>query len=107
MQIWIRKMEFFSYLGVVYFRDRVEVTTSYLEYWNAKIVNYLGQMNCSYQIDELTNCLEANEDESGNRICTKCIYNYPFKYSDEFKKDICDDKCRPYSFSKFKYTLFL
>ena len=102
----LENWNFFSYLGVIYFRDKIKITTAYLEYWNAKVVNYLGQMNCSYQIDKLENCLKAKEDIYGNKKCTKCIYNYPFKYSSKYEKEICYNKCRPYSFAKFKWCYF-
>ena len=65
----LEKYNFHDYLGVIYFKDRIEILTSYLEYWNVKVVNHLGKMNCLRQNDEIQNCLEAKEDENGIRIC--------------------------------------
>ena len=58
-----------------------------------RINNSLGMSDCYPQEDNLVNCLQANEDELGNRQCTKCIYNYPLIWSDYYNQTICDNKC--------------
>ena len=102
----LENYNFHDYLGVIYFKDRIEILTSYLEYWNVKVVNHLGKMNCLRQNDEIQNCLEAKEDENGIRICTKCIYNYPFIYDPIYQHNVCDNKCADYSFQKYKWCYF-
>ena len=102
----LENYNFYDYLGIVYIRDEKKITTSYLEYWNVKLTIHLGKMDCLKQNNELQNCLAANEDEKGIRICTKCIYNYPFKYDDTYQHNICDNKCEDFSFEKFKWCYF-
>ena len=38
-------------------------------------------------------CIEAYEDKNENISCTKCKYNYPFIWSEEYNQSICDNKC--------------
>ena len=65
-----------------------------------KVTNHLGKMDCLRQENELVLCLEATEDEHGNRQCIKCKSDFQFKYSDLYNKNICDDKCDKFSFLK-------
>ena len=58
-----------------------------------RINNSLGMSDCHPQEGNLVNCLQANEDEFGNRQCIKCIYNYPLVWSDYYNQTICDNKC--------------
>ena len=99
----LENYNFYDYLGVVYFRDEIKITTAFLEYWNVKVINHLGKMNCLKQEEEIDNCLEAKEEIDGHRFCTKCIYNYPFKYSNKYNQTICGEDCAQYSFKKFKW----
>ena len=57
------------------------------------ITHYNGMKDCYPRNASLVNCLEANQNENGNRQCTKCIYNYPQIWSDEYNQTICDNKC--------------
>ena len=57
------------------------------------ITHYNGMKDCYIRDGNLVNCLEATQDENGNRQCTKCIYNYPLIWSDDYNQTICDNKC--------------
>ena len=52
-----------------------------------------GLKDCYPSQGKLINCEEINEDQYGNISCIKCIYNYDFIWSDEYKQNICDNKC--------------
>ena len=58
-------------------------------------------MDCLQPVGELIRCLEAIEDEIGNRQCIKCVSDFQFIYSIDYNKNICDDKCDPVSFFKW------
>jgi len=51
-------------------------------------------MDCVEKKGKLIRCVNATEDENGNQNCTKCIYNFPLVWRDEFNGTICDEKCR-------------
>ena len=68
-----------------------------------EVTNHLGKMDCFYENNETIHCLEATEAENGDIQCIKCIYDYRFIYSEEYQKNICDNRCELDSFLKLDW----
>ena len=76
-------------------KRRSNISTMITKYNN--IIDYYPSEN------ELVNCEKGYEDENKNLSCIKCIYNYRFIWSEEYKINICDNHCDSDYF--FNYNL--
>ena len=57
------------------------------------IYNKEGIMNCYPREGVLQYCQNGIFDEKDNLNCTKCLYNLPFIWSEQYNQTICDSKC--------------
>ena len=70
------------------------------------MTRYNNTKDCYLSKNEIVNCENGYEDEDKNLSCTKCRYNYRFIWSDEYQKEICDDKCpSDCFFNKYIYNI--
>ena len=60
---------------------------------NVLIARYNSINDCYLAENEIVNCEKGYEDENKNLSCIKCLYNYPFFWSEKYQKNICDNKC--------------
>ena len=67
------------------------------------VTRFNNTSDCYPAEKELVNCALGYEDEYVNLNCTNCLYNYRFIWSDEYQKNICDNKCAYDNF--FNYDL--
>ena len=71
---------------------------SYTRYKNTKNV-----VNCLEPKDELTYCLDAIENDQGNKQCIRCVSDFQFIDSETYNRKVCDSKCDSESFFKWSY----
>ena len=67
----------------------------------ALINRFNSTTDCYPAENELANCAIGFEDEYQNLTCTSCLYRYRFIWSDEYQKNVCDNKCASDSFFNY------
>ena len=70
--------------------------------WDYVLTNRFNNTSVCYPAEnELVNCALGYEDEYLNLSCTNCRYNYRFIWSEEYQKNVCDNKCASDSFFNY------
>ena len=67
----------------------------------ALINRFNSTTDCYPAENELANCVIGYEDEYQNLTCTTCLYKYRFIWSEDYQKNVCDDKCDSNSFFNY------